>query len=213
MSRTNARYESDAVLLRASTRPKPVRVRRRWPYVEGMDAGSGEELVSRANRLNRASHAVHSTFAIRDSAPAAYAAWKAATEEAKAAHDAMYPRDLWELVAELKVGSHAAVQFALRFLEVDPWCFRSGYAKELIARRLRKVEVTDEQRDRLGKVLIHAVDVGDRREFSEYCKLARAHAKPPVRVELKARLTADDAGVGRRALVMVTSLRKPRLTS
>jgi hypothetical protein len=100
----------------------------------------------------------------------------------------------------------------VHFLEVDPWCFRSGYAKELIARRLRKVALTDEQRSRLGQVLIRAVDVGDRREFSEYCKLARAHATPALREQLTARLAADDAGVRRRALVMLASLRRPRLT-
>jgi hypothetical protein len=170
-------------------------------------------LLTCAARLNDAHRLVHETAARRDLGTAEYNAWQGAAQALHDAYDEMYPRAFWEMLTRLQNRDAAAVEGALRFLEVDPWCFRSGYVKEWIAQLLKRHELTVAEQVRVERLLVHLVDVGDRREFSEFCKLARRNATPRLRAELRFRLaSSDDDGVRRRALVMLTSLRHPRLT-
>nr|KEP24115.1 hypothetical protein DA06_23305 [Georgenia sp. SUBG003] len=63
---------------------------------------------------------------------------------------------------------------ALTFLEADPWCFRSGYAKERLLRALGTAEFTEAQRRR-GAAVVRSYVLGpDRREFRPVGELARA---------------------------------------
>ena len=98
---------------------------------------------------------------------------------------AMYPPDFWAKVSALAQGDRAGVEAALVFLEADPWCFRSGYTKQLIVRRLRHVRLTDPERDRLLTALLNGVTVGPRWEFREYCKTARAFKTGEFEIRLR----------------------------
>lgn len=120
--------------------------------------------------------------------------------------------EFWQDVERLRAGDATAVEPALRFLEDDPWSFRSGYAKEDVARVLARFQFDDQQQARLARVAIHAVDVGDRWEFSWYCRLANRIDAQLLRDDLTARLRSPDSGVARRALWMLARLRHPRLT-
>jgi hypothetical protein len=101
------------------------------------------------------------------------------------AFHAMYPTDFWIRVSALAKGDRVGVEDALVFLEVDPWCFRSGYVKQTIARLIRHVQLTEPQRDRLLAALLNGVTVGPRWEFREYCKTARAFETVGFRVKLR----------------------------
>lgn len=169
-------------------------------------------LLRRAEHLRCAHEAVDAAFARRDSDEEAFAAWERRAAEFRAACELMYPQVFWEDVRRLADGDPRAVEPALIFLEADPWCFRSGYAKETVVRLLRRHRLTLPQGERLDGVLLHVVEVGDRREFALYCQLAAVNATPTLRDGLKHRLFDDRPGVSRRALVMLTSLRRPRLT-
>lgn len=118
----------------------------------------------------------------------------------------------WQVVERLRAGDATAVEPALKFLEDDPWSFRSGYAKEHVARVLARHHFDDHQQARLATVAIHAVDVGDRWEFNWYCRLANRIDARLLRNDLAARLRSPDLGVARRALWMLARLRHPRLT-
>lgn len=101
------------------------------------------------------------------------------------AFNAMYPTDSWRRLSALSQGERVGVDDALVFLEVDPWCFRSGYAKQRIARLIRHVQLTEPERDRLLAALLNGVTVGPRCEFREYCKTARAFETQEFRVKLR----------------------------
>ena len=174
--------------------------------------GAAEGWLSAAERLNAANRRVHETWARRDQGSAEHAAWQSATGAARAAYEQMYPQAFWDGLVRLQAGDPTELDGALLFLEVDPWCFRSGYVKERIAQLLTRHELSPGQRERFERVLVHLVDVGDRREFAEFCRLARRAPTQRLRAELRARLRSTDEGVRRRALVMLTSLRRPRLT-
>ncbi len=174
---------------------------------------SHEEILRRADVLRRTQSDVHLTFERRDASPEAYAAWKRATERNRSAVNAMYSAEFRVQVRRLAAGGRDAVDPALVFLEADPWCFRSGYVKEELLRLLARHQLSPHEQARLEPVLLRAVDAGDRREFSRSCKLAARNKTPHLREELSGRLFSEDPGIARRALLMLTALRRPRLTS
>ncbi|MGE3075763.1 MAG: hypothetical protein AB7N24_18755 [Dehalococcoidia bacterium] len=101
------------------------------------------------------------------------------------AFHAMYPGESWHRISALARQDTTGVEDALVFLETDPWCFRSGYAKQTIVRLLRHVPLTDAQRDRLLASLLKPVVAGPRWEFREYCKTARAFSTPEFEGRLR----------------------------
>ena len=123
--------------------------------------------------------------------------------------------DSWlrELDLRLASGMAEAVEDALRLLEQDPYFFRSGYARERVARRLARVELTHLQKTRARGVVVSTVDGKRHCPQPGIGKLARAVADNPLRRELRARLHHHDAAVARRALRMVVNVRRPGLTA
>jgi len=162
--------------------------------------------------LERAGAEVNRTAAVRGDSAEAHGGWQRAAREFREARAMMYPDAFWADVRRLAAGEHEAVEPALVFLETDPWCFRSGYVKEELMRLLVRHELTAGERERLEGVLLRAVDVGDRREFRRSCRLAAHNKTPRLRQELGRRLLVEDPGVSRRALLMLTTLRRARFT-
>ena len=82
----------------------------------------------------------------------------------------------WEKVAR---GDLTDLNNLVAYLEADPWHFRSGYFKELIARRLGKITLERDVADRLIVVIERRLREGPSTfEFKQYVrlggKLARA---------------------------------------
>jgi hypothetical protein len=172
-----------------------------------MDQFSRAEITRRAAALEQADRAVHEAFS-----PARDERWREAAARFHVAVAGLYSEDFLAEVRRLQAGDAGAVETALNFLEADPWCFRSGYVKENLMRFLVRARLTPSERQRVEQVLLRVVDAGDRREFGRACQLARRHVTDTLRAELKTRLTADDPGVLRRALAMLTSLDDPQFT-
>ncbi|MGE0598561.1 MAG: hypothetical protein AB7J35_01880 [Dehalococcoidia bacterium] len=99
----------------------------------------------------------------------------------------------------MKSGDAAGAEYAVAYLEADPWFFRSGYLKGTIARRLRRVELSAGQQERLRSALLAAIAKGSRFEFVEYRKLARRVETPEFRNELRRLSESRDTGIARRA--------------
>jgi hypothetical protein len=112
------------------------------------------------------------------------AAYAAALDQYRRATQEMYPPELWRNLERLRRGDHEAVDEAILFLEADPWCDRSGYLKQTMARYLRHVPLTETQEVRIQLAIIGALKAGGRTEFREYCRLARAVDSPSFRSQL-----------------------------
>lgn len=79
----------------------------------------------------------------------------------------------WILLFRRLVRSDEAIRnFAVAFLEVDPYHFKSGYLKAELLRRLRNCPMPTSQRARLLAVVRDAVMRRPWREYREYCRLA-----------------------------------------
>lgn len=100
------------------------------------------------------------------------------------AFSAMYPATFWRAVSLLSEGDASGLSTCLDFLEADPWCFRSGYAKQVIIRLVRHVRLGGPSLWRLQDALLIPVFTGPRTEFREYLRTARAFATPEFRVKL-----------------------------
>jgi NAD(P)H-hydrate repair Nnr-like enzyme with NAD(P)H-hydrate dehydratase domain len=80
----------------------------------------------------------------------------------------------------------------LRFLEADPWCFRSGYVKADLVRAAIRLDLTEAEKDRLRRVVLLVVDDPVlRRELRPYARLAVAVAGPGLVEGLEARSSVE----------------------
>src|SRR6185369_10152868 len=110
-------------------------------------------------------------------------------------------------------GEPEAIEAALAFLERDPYFFRSGYARERVARRLARVELTPAQKVRVRAVVLSTVDGQRHCPQPGLGRLAKAVADNPLRRELRARLHHHDTAVAQRALRTIVSVPHPGLSA
>lgn len=165
--------------------------RDRFPYAE---RAAAVEAARRA--VDVAFRAVTRRDDLNDPATAA---WQAALVRFEAAVDAAYPPGFETIYERLRAGNTAALVDAIEFLEADPWFFRSGYIKAKLIRLIKRFPLTAVQADRLRMAVMRVVDGRDRREFRDYCRLARHLDAPELRAALERRLVDPDEGVRRRA--------------
>jgi hypothetical protein len=84
----------------------------------------------------------------------AWQSWLDATSRFRKALDAIYPA-LWQNLRDrLSSGDPEAVEVAVVFLEADPMCFRSGYDKDTLMRRLSHLDLPEKTRHRLRNVVV-----------------------------------------------------------
>ena len=84
-----------------------------------------------------------------------------------------------DAMAALKAGDASAIEPAIVFLEVDPYCLFSGYEKERLYGHLSHVTLSDHQADRLRAfVLRRCRERRYRHELRKLRVLARAIATP-----------------------------------
>ncbi len=132
-----------------------------------------------------------------------------AVETLRKAVAAAYPAGFWRDYGRLKDGNSSGLVTAVKFLEADPWFFRSGYTKAELIRYIRHIELSQAIAERLRRVVLAAVDHRDRREFRLYCRLARKVDSPDLRSELSLRLQHVDPAVRRRARWALNACEKP----
>lgn len=133
------------------------------------------ELITREAKTLRSLHeTVHETFRRRDEDRQT---WSDACAAFHGYRSAMDPY-LEQIGRKQVVRADGVIEFMITFLEVDPWFFRSGYEKTTMLRRLKQVPLDDKQSVRLRTVALDAVLRRPHREFSDYCRLARALQTP-----------------------------------
>ncbi|MGE3075762.1 MAG: hypothetical protein AB7N24_18750 [Dehalococcoidia bacterium] len=103
----------------------------------------------------------------------------------------------------MKTGDGAGAEYAVAYIEADPWYFRSGYFKATLARRLRRIRLTPEQQRRLRTAILASLPRGARYDWVEMRKLARRIETPVFREELERLSKVPDPGTSRRAALML----------
>lgn len=124
-----------------------------------------------------------------------WADWeRSAVRFQRAAHE-MYPEDLDDRVAAIAAGEPEAVEWALTFLEVDPWCFHSGYLKVRLLRKVANLDLGAAAAPRLRALIVQVgLTPRSRKEFKAYARLARRMDSPELQDALSG---ARDSGGAR----------------
>lgn len=122
-------------------------------------------------------------------------------EEARVAREELHTPEFEAALEGLRDGDTGGAEYAIAYLEADPWYFRSGYLKGRIARWLRQVELSESHCERLRTVLLGALQKGSRYEQVDYRKLARRLDTPAFRVELGKLARSKDEGIAHRAML------------
>lgn len=127
--------------------------------------------------------------------------------------DARLDIDSWvvELGIRIEGGEAEAIEAGLTFLERDPYFFRSGYARERVARRLARAELNAAQKIRARELVLSSVDGQRHCPQPGLGRLARASANNQLRRDLRLRLHHETA-IARRALQAIVNVRHPGLT-
>ena len=107
--------------------------------------------------------------------------------------NALY-RPFWIAYQSLRRGDRSVIEPLVRFLEADPFCFRSGYLKERFIDAITQIDLGHEQRARLTTALLDVLDKPARREFRHYVRLARYLDSPELRETLEGVQAAGGSG-------------------
>jgi hypothetical protein len=132
-----------------------------------------------AAQLEKLRERVDEMFRERNKSPEHTAAWQEAALAFRTEYDKLaFPGGLSKEFELLRVGDVTAVEMALRFLEANPWFFRSGYYKVDILKLLRKQPLSDEQCARMRKVILEPVRDRPVRETRAYARFAPKVSTP-----------------------------------
>jgi hypothetical protein len=111
-----------------------------------------------AAELEKLRERVDEMFRERSKSPEHTAAWQEAARAFHTVCDKLaFPGGLSREFEQLRVGDLTAIEMAIRFLEANPWFFRSGYYKADILKLLRKHPLSDEQCARMRNVILERV--------------------------------------------------------
>ena len=153
-----------------------------------------------AAELRSLHEAIHIAFARRSESVAHLQEWQAACRRFHEAYDRLaFPGGLARGLSLLANGDPAMIEESIRFLEVDPWFFRSGYIKAEIIRHLRRAPLSPAQVGRLRQVILARIAGRDTREFRWYCRLARVVSDPDFRREVERLSRSPAEPIARRA--------------
>ena len=168
-----------------------------------------ELIATEAETVRGLRERLYETARTSSRSPQDHAAWEAAREAWHSYRGPLYDF----IVCAYQARSYddpELLEFAIAFLEVDPWYFSSGYHKELILRRLKRAPLRESQRRRLREVVLDAARRRGSREFLRYCRLAAVLANDGLLVELERVAAGDDRAAVHRARLMLRHIAQGR---
>ena len=152
-----------------------------------MPQGSFDVGVFQTNaaELERLRERVHKMSRERAKSPGHKAAWQEAARAFRESYDKLaFPGGLGREFELLSIGDAAAIEMAIRFLEANPWYFRSGYYKADILKILRKHSLSEDQCDRMRKLILERVRGRPVREMRAYARFSAKVSTPQFEAEI-----------------------------
>jgi hypothetical protein len=160
-----------------------------------------------AQTLRQLYNAIEVTFVDRQLDEKHNQLWAEACERFHSSYDGLaFPGGLEQELNLLKRGDPEAVEMAVRYLEADPWFFRSGYIKEELLQALRRIDLTDDQSERLRSVILERITKGSGREFRRYCRLAKRLMNAAFVARVRQAMMSQDSDISRRAGWVMSAL-------
>jgi hypothetical protein len=162
---------------------------------------TAEQIRANAHRLWFLHARVSETVKLRSTSPAE---WEAASADFHSQFgDLFFPNGEAGWSDFMSTEGHG-VYLALLFLEVDQYTFRSGYLKEFVWKRLKKLPIPSDAQDRLEKVGLMYLQKRVHREFWPMANFMRLRGSPRFwqDVEILAKTGAEGVGVKARWMLL-----------
>lgn len=106
-----------------------------------------------AHAITQLHERIHETFAHRDDNEQCRELWKDACSEFHNKYDGLaFLGGTSDIRERLRAGDKEAIEYALDFIEVRPYFFRSGYMYKDFIRVLRNCPLSDSQRKRYDQL-------------------------------------------------------------
>lgn len=154
-------------------------------------------IATNAAQLKELHERVHELFRRQPHGPEHHAACR---EFHQAYDELAFPGGLQAGLERLKHDDPIAVETAIRFLDVDPFFFRSGYIKQEILRRLKSASLSPAMRVELERLILRSLEQGGTREFMAYARLAGALESRSIVQTLRLKSDHPHPEIRRRAL-------------
>jgi hypothetical protein len=117
-------------------------------------AGIKTQIALNAAEIVRLHARIHATVAFRDTSRAARAEWQQACADFHRRYDALaFPGGYGAALEKFRAADPSVLEPALCFLELRPYFFRSGYMRTVLLRRVKRAQLSPDQRQRLDAVL------------------------------------------------------------
>ena len=100
--------------------------------------------------------------------------------------------------------------FTFQYLSADPIYFHSGYAKEMLVKKLKKCDFTKSESEVLRGLIINRVQSGGQREFKKFCQLIPKFQNKSFADEISLLASAKDKSVSSRAKIATRYLAKEK---
>lgn len=111
------------------------------------------QIQSNARAITELHRHVHETARERDQGSAQRELWRAAWADFHAQYETLaFTGGISTARDRMRAGDDTAIEYALCFIEIRPYFFRSGYMYNDLLRVLRNCELTLRQRERYNRV-------------------------------------------------------------
>lgn len=149
-------------------------------------------------KVNELHSKVWETFRRREKSAHARSDWEQAAKrfrEFSSEVDELVERSLSEGMAQ----DNGLRDFAFSYIATDPYFFRSGYILERLVRRIKKLELSDAEKESIRELILRRIDTKALRNFRDICRLIPKVETTGFSNEIAERLRSSEPGIRHRA--------------
>ena len=148
-----------------------------------------------AAAFNRLHEDLHTAYAARDLSKSGYDKW---LSSAKAFHAHMSSINPYlNACLEEGLADPALRRFAFLYLDEDTRYFRSGYIVERLMRKVKKIDLTEDEKATIRQMVLRRVEHGRQRDFRQVCRLIPRVQTDDFRREVEAHLNSHNEAIRR----------------
>ena len=112
-----------------------------------------KQIQSNGSKITQLRLRILETCAFRDEGPREMAEWRQACSEFHEHYQELaFPGGVFDARDRMRAGDEQSIEYAIAFLEVRPYFFRSGYMYQEYMRVLRNCPLSDSQRRRYDEI-------------------------------------------------------------
>ena len=133
-------------------------------------SGFRTEILAYEIESNRLRAAIYTAFKLRDRSRSHWETWSRACDRF---HELLSPIDEWLRscdTSDLASDPHIRL-FIFEYLSADPYYFRSGYEKERLIRKIKKLDLTSPEKEIIRQLILSRIETRALREFRQICRM------------------------------------------